>query len=62
MTVDCMACLVAISRGLPEGGVYQDAGGVTHATMRSRHSTFITCTVCRDSRNSYRIIKGQFII
>lgn len=33
MIVDCMACLVVMSRGRQSDGMFQEArGGVTHAT------------------------------
>lgn len=51
MIVDCMACLVALSKGLPKGGTHLDANGVTHATLRARYMAAITCTIRRDSRN-----------
>jgi hypothetical protein len=52
--VDCMACLVAMAKGLPEGGTHVDAGGVTHATMRAQHRTVLTCTVSIDPYNPGR--------
>ncbi len=32
MIIDCMACLVALSRGWPENGTDKDQNGITHAT------------------------------
>lgn len=35
--VDCMSCLVAVGRGLPGDGTFQDLSeGVTHATKKWR--------------------------
>lgn len=48
MTVDCMACLVALARGVPEGGTHIDVHGITHATVRSQYLNFLTCTVKPD--------------
>lgn len=32
MTIDCMACLVALTQGWPENGTGKDPHGITHAT------------------------------
>lgn len=48
MTVDCMACLVALARGLPEGRTFVDERGIKHATLRGQHEYFVTCTVLQD--------------
>jgi hypothetical protein len=56
MTVDCMACLVALARGVPEGGTYIDKRGITHATLRSQHLDFLTCTVYPDPNHPGQII------
>ena len=55
MTVDCMACLVAMARGhVPtHQGAHRDRHGVTHAT--NRHPSYgawqvLFCTIRRDGR------------
>lgn len=47
MTVDCMACLVALSRGEPSNATWKGPNGVMHATYR--HPSYardqaLTCT------------------
>jgi hypothetical protein len=32
MTIDCIACLVALARGRPSNGTHTGVDGVTHAT------------------------------
>lgn len=51
MTVDCMACLVALSRGVPAGGAHRGDDGITHATLRTQTRAALACTMRRDSRN-----------
>lgn len=51
MSVDCMACLVAVVRGLPSNGTWMAPGGVTHATFV--HESYgawqaLVCTFRRD--------------
>lgn len=48
MTVDCMACLVALARGLPGDGAFTDSKKITHATLRMQNLYFITCTIRPD--------------
>lgn len=55
-SIDCMACLVALARGLPEGGTYVDTRGVTHATLRTQHLDFITCATRLDPNNPGRAL------
>ncbi len=59
MTVDCMACLVAMAKGLPEGGTSVDASGVTHATIRGQYRAFLTCTVSINPNNSSRCLMSN---
>jgi hypothetical protein len=49
--IDCMACLVAMAKGLPEGGAHRGVDGVTHSTLRSMGRSAITCTVRRYGRD-----------
>lgn len=51
VTVDCMACLVAMAKGEHSNSTYTDRHGITHAT--SRHSSYgthqaLTCTFSKD--------------
>lgn len=51
--IDCMACLVALSRSKPYNDTYQDASSITHATYWcSSYGTYraLTCTFRRDGR------------
>lgn len=54
ITIDCMACLMALAKGQPEGGTHVDTDGITHATMRSQHRTVLTCTVSINPYNPGR--------
>lgn len=54
--IDCMACLVALARGLPEGGAHVDRRGITHATMRSQHLDFLACSIEPDPDHPGQIL------
>ncbi len=54
--IDCMACLVSIARGLPEGGTHTE-NDITHATMRTQSGhAFLTCTVRQDPLTPGRVL------
>ena len=53
MTVDCMACLVALARDWPTNGAGKDLHGVTHATFHCESYgewQALTCTFRKDGR------------
>lgn len=58
--IDCMACLVALTRGLSEGGTHVDTNGITHATLRSQHLDLFTCTIKPDPDHPGRILIDGF--
>lgn len=54
--IDCMACLVSLAEGVPEGGSFKDCHGITHATIRMQYEYFLTCTVRPDPDDSRRAL------
>lgn len=52
--IDCMACLVALSKGLPDGGAHRGNDGITHATLRSMGRAALACTMRRYSGDPTR--------
>lgn len=56
LVIDCMACLVSLGQGVPEGGVFVDKHGIAHATVRSQHLVFFACTVRLDPNNPGRLL------
>lgn len=53
MTVDCMACLVALAKGFTGNATYTDINGVTHTTLK--HESYgkrqaLVCTFGRAGR------------
>lgn len=50
MTIDCMACLVSITRGNPTNSTYRDIDGITHAAYQHGSYGFFQALTCTFNR------------